>query len=243
MGSRRFWLRVGVVALLLAAVAVAVAVPGVGKWIVAAVLAGLASALGGIVARGADKAIMRGRDAVLVPTPQAPLTVRTEQEMILVGHVGPLPEDLTAVRSLDLVSIHECVVRVFVEAAVDRAVILTKLDVQVQSRCTPPPIGYVFRLKDELNDSYFEIPKERTFEVDLGGPTPVVRPAEGVPDFPYGVSHLEPERFILRASASTPGDFSWRVGVHWICKGESGVVVAEQEGQPFRLVSLGPSEL
>ncbi|MFB8395714.1 hypothetical protein [Streptomyces yangpuensis] len=147
--------------------------------------------------------------------------MHADEEKIVVGHVGPLPEDLTVVRSQDWVSLHTTVVYLIVEAAVDRAVILTKLDVRVESSCPPPPIGYVLQVRNEPNlDWYFEIPKERTFKVDLGDPTPVVRPAEGVPDFPYAVSHLEPERLILRASASTRGDFKWRVGVHWVCQGK-----------------------
>ncbi|MET9387606.1 hypothetical protein ABZY09_43005 [Streptomyces sp. NPDC002928] len=76
----------------------------------------------------------------------------------------------------------------------------------------------------------------RTFEADLSDPAPTARPTDGVPGFLYTFSHLDPERFILRVTSSTPGDVTWHV--HWLCNGQSGVVMADLAGQPFRLVSL-----
>lgn len=234
VGSRRRMVRAGVAVLLLAAVVVVVAVPGIGKWIVAAVLAGLASALGGLVARSADKVITRGRDAVLAPTPSAPLIVMAYQTPGLSGHIGPVPEDLEARRnSTGWVDLGSSVVHLTVEATVERAVILSKLDIRVESRCAPPRI-------DEVEPPPMAEPMSpeqlRTFHVDLSDQTPVPRPAHGVPDFPYTVSHLDPEHFFLRVTSGTPGDVTWRVGVHWLCNGQSGVVIADREGQPFRLV-------
>lgn len=79
---------------------------------------------------------------------------------------------------------------------------------------------------------------QRTFRVNLSELTPQVRPGDGVPDFPYTVSHLDPERFFLHVTSSAPGDVTWRVELHWRCNGETGVVIADAEGQPFRLVAL-----
>jgi hypothetical protein len=76
----------------------------------------------------------------------------------------------------------------------------------------------------------------RTFEVNLSDPTPLPGPVAGVPDVPYRVSHLDPERFILHPMLRTPEDVTWRVEVHWLCNGQSGVLVADLAGGPFRLV-------
>ncbi|MFE1877744.1 hypothetical protein ACFW9N_44090 [Streptomyces sp. NPDC059496] len=196
----------------------AVAVPGIGKWIVAAVLAGLASALGGLVARGADKAITRGREAVLPPTPLPPITVKAYQYGFSSGDVGG-PWVWLDTTTVDLV----------VEATVDRAVILSQLEVRVESRGTPPRIF-------DSNDYFRGALEIRPFHVDLAEPTPEVRPVDATPDFPYSVSPLDPEHFLIDVTSSTPGDFTWRFDVHWLCKGQSGVVTANQQGPPFRLI-------
>ncbi|WP_030960566.1 hypothetical protein [Streptomyces sp. NRRL S-378] len=206
--------------------------PGIGKWIVAAVLAGLASALGGLVARGADKAITRGREAVLPPSPLPPITVKARQYGGLGGDIRNRSE--MSVRDwVDFgdprVYLNATTVDLVVEATVDRAVILSQLEVRVESRGAPPRIfdhGY-------LAGGAMEI---RSFHVDLADPTPEVRPADGSSDFPFTVSHLDPERFIIEVTSSTPGDFTWRFDVHWLCKGQSGVVTANQQGPPFRLI-------
>jgi hypothetical protein len=75
----------------LAALVVAVALPGVGTWIVTAVLAGLASALGGPVTRGADHALARGREALVDSTPVAPAVVEAGEPYGRIRHVGPIP--------------------------------------------------------------------------------------------------------------------------------------------------------
>lgn len=223
--------------MLLAAVVLAVAVPGVGTWIVAAVVAGVASTLGGLVTRSADKALALGRDAVLASAPAAPLVVAAFQGDGMRGHIAPVPSDLTELRgSPGWVAVgSRTVVWLMIEATVDRAVILTKLEVRVESRATPPPI-------DDIEPPPMAEPMAeqelRTFQVNLSDPTPVPRPADGVPDFPYTVSHLDPERFLLQVDAGGPGDVAWRVNVHWLCNGRSGDVIADNEGQPFRLVTM-----
>ncbi|MFI6730299.1 hypothetical protein NRF20_43675 [Streptomyces sp. R-74717] len=76
-------------------------------------------------------------------------------------------------------------------------------------------------------------------EVDLSAHTCFAKPADGVPDFPHTVSPLDPEYFIIRTELGAPGDVKWRVLVHWTYSGQSGMVIADAEGQPFRLVPPG----
>ncbi|MCX4462231.1 hypothetical protein OOK58_58090 [Streptomyces sp. NBC_01728] len=121
-----------------------------------------------------------------------------------------------------------------VEATVDRAVILTKLEVRVESRAAPPFIDDISLPPPAAPMARREL---RTFQVNLSDPTPVLRPNDGVSDFPYTVSHLDPERFLLQVNAGGPGDVVWSVNVHWLCNGRTGVVIADNEGQPFRLVT------
>ncbi|MFF3725663.1 hypothetical protein ACFYYM_25195 [Streptomyces erythrochromogenes] len=125
-----------------------------------------------------------------------------------------------------------------VEATIDRAVIISKLEARVESRDAPPPDLYFGEV--ELPEA-MEPDDLRRFRVNLDDPEPTARPADnGVPDFPYTVSHLDPERFILMVTADTPGDYTWSVAVHWLCKGQSGVVIADHEGPPARFVVLPP---
>src|SRR5262245_48505263 len=64
-------------------------------------------------------------------------------------------------------------------------------------------------------------------------PDALAETGAGVPEFPYRVSHLDPERFILHSMFSTAEDVTWRVEVHWLCNGQSGVLVADLAGEPF----------
>jgi hypothetical protein len=224
-----------------------VEVPGIGKWIATAALTGLATAVSGLVTRSADQAVARGREVALDPAPSAPIYATGRQlpgRGVGTGHVGPIPEDGNA-RPANTVDLWRTSVYVAVEAAVDRAVILTGLSMQIESRSTPPavqifprrrPRGRPRRTFDvQLSDAN----PDTRLTVDLNASTPRLEPAEGVPDFPYTVTPDDPEIFELRAALDTPGDVKWRVGVHWVCHGESGVVIADNNGQPFRLVSPG----
>lgn len=176
--------------MLIAAVAVAVAVPGVGKWIVAAVLTGLASALGGLVARSADKAIKRGRDAVLDPASPAPIIVKAHQSGGLRGDLR-LRSEMSVRDWVEFGSPEVCLesttVDLVVEATVDRAVIISKLEVRVESRGTPPRI-FVEPPSPGGAGAFDGWP----FLVDLADLPPVVRP-HGPSDFPFTVSHLDPD--------------------------------------------------
>ncbi|MEU9158503.1 hypothetical protein AB0D59_50285 [Streptomyces sp. NPDC048417] len=244
MRSRQLVMRIGAVASLLAAVVVAVAVPGIGKWIVAAVLAGLASAVSGLVARSADRSVARGRAVVLDPKPSTPIVVTGSQEAdraVDRGHIGPIPEDVDA-RRANVVALWRTSVYVAVEAVVNRAVILTGLSVQIESRSAPPDVQILPRRRPKgrprrtFNVQLSDVNPGMRLNVGLDASTPRLEPAEGVPDFPYTVAPDDPEVFVLRAALDSAGDVQWRVGVHWVCNGESGVVIADDEGRPFRLV-------
>ncbi|MFC9622765.1 hypothetical protein ACFTXM_23145 [Streptomyces sp. NPDC056930] len=235
--------RIGAAVLLLAAVVLAVAVPGVGTWIAAAVLAGLASALGGLVTRGADRVLARGRDAIVASTPVAPIVVEATEPYGRNKHVGPIPAGREEQRNSPGWVTEGVATSVYltIEATVERAVILTKLDVRVESQSPRPPDN----LEDPPDSGLYPAPmareEVRTFGVDLGEARPTPRPYEGVPSFPYTVSHLDPERFRVHAIMDRPGDITWRVEIHWRCNGQSGVVVADDEGRPFRFVRILPT--
>src|SRR5262249_11214818 len=151
------------------------------------------------------------------------LTVRAAQTGILSGHIGPQPQSPTArPDSRNWVALSGATVSLFVEATADRAVILRELRVRVESRSAPPDIGSI---GEPPRPAPMAPQRVRTFEVNLSDPTPLPRPAAGVPDFPYTVSHLDPERFIVHSKLSTPEDVTWRVEVHWLCNGQSGVLL------------------
>ncbi|SEF19025.1 hypothetical protein SAMN05216533_8573 [Streptomyces sp. Ag109_O5-10] len=246
MRSRRLLLWCGAGALLLAAIFAVLEVPGVGTWIAAAALAGLASAVSALVVRGTDVAVKRGREAVVEPAPLTPITVTAWHSKVTnsYGLVLPLPEGHAACPECPRVCVRTLNIHLAVEAAVERAVILTSLTVQVESRSsTPPDLQILARPKPRARP-------RRTFDlryrgsdlgVDLGAPEPMPKPAEGVPDFPYTVSPDDPEYFVLQTKLETPGDITWRVGIHWVYGGEAGVVLADDGGQPFRLVTPRPS--
>lgn len=243
MGSRRLVARIGAAVLLLVAVVWAVIVPGVGTWIAAAVLAGLASTLGGLVTRGADRVLARGRDAIVAATPASPIVVEAVEPYGRNKHVGPIPvgreERLNSpgwVTEAVATSVY-----LTIEATVERAVILTRLEVRVEARSRRPPGNLVAPPDSGIYARPMAPEEARTFLVDLGEARPTPQQDEGVPSFPYSVSHLDPERFRIHAFLDRPGDVTWRVEIHWRCNGESGVVVADNEGRPFRLVRTLPA--
>jgi hypothetical protein len=165
--SRRLALRLGAGASLLAAVAAAVEVPGIGKWIATAALTGLATAVSGLVTRSADQAVARGREVALDPAPPAPIYATGRQlpgRGVDTGHVGPIPDDVNA-RPANTVDLWRTSVYVAVEAAVDRAVILTGLSMQIESRSTPPAVQISPRRRPRGRP-------RRTFDVQLSDANP-----------------------------------------------------------------------
>ncbi|WP_148236042.1 hypothetical protein [Streptomyces xiamenensis] len=216
--------------------AVAVVVPGISKWILAAVLAGVASAISGLVTRVADKVMARGRDAVLVSSSSAPIIVAASSDASARGHIGTPPMDLAELQdSPNWVDLWDTAVYLTVEANVERAVVLRKMEIQVESRDTPPEIVCIERKPSPapMDPRTFDVHFGR---VDLDNAAPELDPIGRGNKFPYKVSHLDPEYFELHTSLSSPGDITWRIRVHWLCNGQVGITIADLKGQPFRLV-------
>jgi hypothetical protein len=216
------------------------------KWILTAVLAGASAAVTGLVTRNFDKVITRGGEAVLARTPEDPITVHASQPPGTRGYIGPLPPTTERWRdSANVVQLFDAVVHLIVEAAGDRTAIINKLDVRMES-CEAPP--HVSHLAGPPAPAPMSPRQLREFRVSLNvrlsanatEPALSPRPADGVPDFPYTVTPLDPDHFYIHVSTDEPGDFRWRIGLHWICNGKSGVVVADLCGQPFRVVRPEP---
>lgn len=241
MRSRRILVRI-VAAALGAAAVVVLAVPGSGKWLLSAGLAGLASIISGALTRGADALVLRARDAVVAPTRSGPLLLSATQDRD--GHIGPLPAD-SAERdaSPGWTALESTKIKLFIESAVERSVILTQLDVRMESHGPVPRIDHInepVTIRGGFEPRLMSPAEQRIFKVNLGadarGQALVPQPGEGVQDFPYTVSHLDPEHFTIEVTAAAQGEFTWRVGVHWLCNGQSGVAIADRAGRPFRLV-------
>ncbi|MFF0766159.1 hypothetical protein ACFYWH_40145 [Streptomyces sp. NPDC003737] len=216
------------------------------RWILTAILAGASAAVTGLVTRNVDKVITRGGEAALARTPEDPITVHASQPPGVRGYVGPLPPTTERWRdSANVVELFDTVVHLIVEAAGDRTAIIHKLDVRMES-CDAPP--HVSHFAEPPRSAPMSPRQLREFRVSLNvgisanatEPAPPPRPADGVPDFPYTVAPLDPDHFFIHVTPDEPGDFRWRIGVHWICNGKSGVVVADLGGQPFRVVRLEP---
>ncbi|MFE5011731.1 hypothetical protein ACFRAI_38065 [Streptomyces sp. NPDC056637] len=221
-------------------------VAGVQKWVLTAVLAGASAAIMGLVTRNVDKVITRGGEAVLGRTPEDPITIHASQVPGFRGYIGPRPPTTERWRdSANVVDLFDVVVHLIVEAAGDRTAIIDKLDVRMES-CEAPP--HVSDLGEPPRPAPLSPRQLREFRVSLNvglsanatDPAPSPRPADGVPDFPYTVTPLGPDHFYIHVTTDEPGDFRWRIGVHWICKGKSGVVVTDLHGQPFRGVRPEP---
>ncbi|WP_141725990.1 hypothetical protein [Actinacidiphila rubida] len=239
-------MRISAVVLALAAAVVALVAAGAEKWALTAVLAGASAAVTGLVTRNVDTAISRGREVVLARAPDDPLTIHASQVSGFRGYVGPLPPTTERWRDpANGVDLFAVVVHLIVEAAGDRTAIIDKLDVRMES-CDAPP--HVSDLREPPLAAPMSPRQMREFHVSLHvglsanatGPAPSPRPAAGVPDFPYTVTPLSPDHFYVRVTTDGPGDFRWRIGVHWICGGKSGVVVTDLQGQPFRVVRPEP---
>ncbi|MEV6702206.1 hypothetical protein AB0M68_34530 [Streptomyces sp. NPDC051453] len=241
MSSRQLVTRGCAVGLALAAAVVAVVVAGVGKWVLAAVLAGASAAVTGLVTRNVDKAFTRGSEAVLARKPEDPITVHASQLALFRGYIGPLPPTTERWREpANVVPLGELQVHLLVEAAGDRTAIISKLDVRVESCDAPPQVTHLgssrFRPMDAQEQREFHVTLDAGLAANATEPAILMRLADDVPDFPYTVTPLEPDHFYVYVGIDEPGDFRWRIGVHWICRGQSGVSIVDQDGQPFRIV-------
>lgn len=240
--SRQVVIRGCAVVLALAAAVVAVLVAGVEKWVLTAVLAGASAAVTGLVTRNVDRAFTRGSEAVLARSPEDPITVHASQVSFMRGYIGPLPPTTERWReSANVVELNDVVVHLIVEASGDRTAVISKLDVRVESCDAPPHVSHlgsvpVYAPMAPRQLREFRVTLDVGLSANAAEPAPLPRPADGVPDFPYMVAPLGPDHFFIHATTEEPGDFRWRIGVHWICNGQSGVIVADHDGQPFRVV-------
>ncbi|MFK8909939.1 hypothetical protein [Streptomyces sp. YS-3] len=191
-----------------------------------------------------DKAVIQGGQALLPQTQEDPVTVHASQLQGRQGYVGPVPPAREEWHDpINRVDLFTSVIHLIIEAAGDQTAIVNRLDVRLESCDAPPRISYT--VPYTLRSAAPLDPREhRQFLVRLTAepagnttvPTSSARPAHDVPDFPYTVTPDSPDHFYLHVTADEPGDYRWRIDVHWICKGQSGTTVADQAGHPFRLV-------
>jgi hypothetical protein len=227
------------------------------RWLVGLVLAGIATAVTGIVASGITSGVDRvGRKFQKTPAPIG-VTLDRLVEIQRPAELGsghyvfrrpissiPFPTkgdlryipawDAWAHRNGGLDADHSAV-RVIVEGNTALPVILTGLTVDVTRRAAPPKGVHVAPFGGgPLGVRYFD--------VNLDAEPPMVQAVEGefsnepAINFPYRVSQTEPEVLNIAAS-TTKCDCSWRALLHWVYRGKSGTTVIDDHGRPFRTVS------
>ncbi|MEU1077243.1 MULTISPECIES: hypothetical protein [unclassified Streptomyces] len=140
-----------------------------------------------------------------------------------------------------MVQLYSADIHLIVEATGNRTVIVNTMAMRLESYEVPPHVsdvglpllGYPMDPR-ELRE--FRVRLTAGIRANTTAPTSWVRPAEGVPDFPYTVTLDSPDHFFPDVGTAEPGDYRFRIEVHWICQGQSGIVVADQSGEPFRFV-------
>lgn len=121
-------------------------------------------------------------------------------------------------------------VTVTVQGTGGQAVVLQSARVEVQ-RSLPRPTGLFLRAGcgSEVEPRYFR--------VDLDRPEPRVVPESGTPDFPYRVDQAEPEQLVVTPQV-TDALVEWRLRVAWTSGEESGELVLDDGGEPFRTAAV-----
>ncbi|MFI9784946.1 hypothetical protein ACIHEI_15775 [Kitasatospora sp. NPDC051984] len=114
-------------------------------------------------------------------------------------------------------------VRIFVEAVEDRAVLLRALRPIVVAR--RPPL-------DGTETTHLGIPQVRKYSLDLDKNPPRLKG----PKFLYTVSPGDPEVFELTVT-STRHYVEWRLELDWTCAGRSGTSVIDLGGHPFEFTA------
>ncbi|MCX2181786.1 hypothetical protein KV205_14770 [Streptomyces sp. SKN60] len=114
-------------------------------------------------------------------------------------------------------------VRVFVEACEDRAVLLRAMRPLVIAR--RPPLG-------GTETMHWGIPEVRKYSLNLDKDPPRLKG----PKFLYTVSPGDPEVFELTVHCG-PHDIDWRLEVDWTCAGRTGTSVVDLGGHPFRFTA------
>jgi hypothetical protein len=207
------WTVAGV--LLLAGVAVALAIRNVGGWLAAALLAGVAAAVGGLVEATARQGLRAGR-RVLGRAP-APVTVSVEYWQ----------QPLAFVRNEAYSGMVRCGFAVLlVQTTAEQAVVLKRLRILIESREPGVRTG--------SDPPHAPLPLRR-FLVDLDRDVPEAVPAQE--GFPYTVSPYDPERFQVMAYTDRH-DVGWRLALDWVCGERTGTVVVDDGGQPFRVSAV-----
>ena len=54
--------------------------------------------------------------------------------------------------------------------------------------------------------------------------------------FPYKVSDVDPEQFVIYASTKTC-DCTWTAELHWVDRGRPGITPIDDDGKPFRTIA------
>ncbi|MFJ9637608.1 helix-turn-helix domain-containing protein [Streptomyces sp. NPDC101178] len=139
-------------------------------------------------------------------------------------------------RALGAVHAGETGVRITLQGADERAVVLEALRVRVVER-REPAHGRVLRMSSGCGGAL----TPRMFDVDLDVRRPVARSVPGndtgepIPavSFPYRVSASDPEVLLVTARAARC-DCDWVAELRWSGGGRSGTVRIDDGGRPFR---------
>jgi hypothetical protein len=195
------------------------AVLGIGKvlaWVAAAVLAGVAATITGLVQGSTKKRLTAGKH-LLAGSP-VPFTVATEYwQQPLDFLSGPHAREV------------RCgFVVLLVQTTAEQAVVLKRLRVVIDSR------GPGIPLPADPPHAPLAI---RRFLLDLDSAFPELRPeafAGATPDFPYAVTSHDPENFQIMAYTDHQ-DVRWHLELDWICGNNADTMVIDHNGQPFRV--------
>jgi hypothetical protein len=134
----------------------------------------------------------------------------------------------------------ETLITVTVQGRSPRSVVLKELRIHIIERRSPPhgatvsgPCGGPLNVRLVEVDLDHKPPRVvRTLlpdaPEDLKDRTPV--------EFPYVVSDVDPEQFVIYASTKTC-DCIWTAELHWVDRGRSGFTPIDDDGKPFRTIA------
>jgi hypothetical protein len=143
---------------------------------------------------------------------------------------GPAPVPYTDDRPfVDAVLGSDGEITVTVQGLTGKSVVLQSMTVDIVRR-SPPMTGiYLPRTCDgEITP--------RKYQVDLDAAQPRITPEPGTVPFPYKVNDFEPEQFVLTPTV-TSADVELRLVVTWTAGSESGKLIIDDAGKPFRVTT------
>jgi hypothetical protein len=117
-------------------------------------------------------------------------------------------------------------VTVTVQGLTGRSVVLQSMTVEVVRRS--PPMAGVY-----LPEGCQGEVTPRQFVLDLDAAAPRIVTEPGSVSFPYKVNDIEPEQFVITPEV-TAGDVEWRLRLRWTSGGETGELMVDDAGKPFR---------